>query len=302
MNNHPLVAFFDQLDLTDDVDLHIAFHNLRHYPKLTPMDTESSIEAIDTIQQFGLPVFGQPDGPDTTAAVRQFILQLGGVTPAPDPDHPKATIPKAPRTWLHVFRVAFERGDIGPIAFGAAYRFFTVCTEGNGAPTLEPDSMAARYMLLDDVRRASPLGLMDADERKVLADLPATVELWRGGRGNRGETPLDRAQGQWWALDREYALNYLFRRGRSRSVKTVLEGLQGLSMFSVGHPLIPRKRSTREALGEPFLVKAMVPREMVMAYFMAGASRQCVELIVDFEQLTPEMVVDATPEEFRFAA
>lgn len=284
MQNPLIDTFISQLDLTHPGDLSLAFHFARHWPATPPLlEPEHSRQAA-VLRQFAPRIFGQPDRSGTCALVEWLLLELGG-TKASD-NNPEAEVPLAPREWLCVFREAFARGDIGPVAFGAAFGFLVVRTAGNGAPGFRADSLEARRVMLGDARLASPLGVMDDHERAALASLPDTVTLWRGGSLAPGERLSHRANGLHWALDRDYALLYM--RGRNAV----------LALAARDQTVTP----LWDALGRPFLLTVEAPREMLLAYKAAGIDRSCVEVFVDFDRLPAPMIHDVTPTEYRWAA
>jgi hypothetical protein len=65
-------------------------------------------------------------------------------------------------------------------------------------------------------------------------------------------------------------------------------GVPGMRMFNPT-PVIT------SAQFEPFLLGAKVPRELVLAFVIAGPEDDKLEVFVDFEKLTPDMVQDFTP-------
>lgn len=283
MNPDKIAAFFAQLDLTKSVDLAIAFHHFRNWPAVAPLNETAFARDLEIIEYHRPLIFGQPDDDMTARLVTEFLWELGGSEPGNTPESQR---PLAPREWLCVFREAMDRGNIGPVGFGAAFGFLMVLTDGNGAPGLPADSIEARRLMLGDAKRSSPLGLMDGYERAALAELPDTVTLWRGGSLAPGEPLSARANGVHWALDRDYALTYMKGRNAERTQ---------IALRQRGTPLW-------NALGRPFLLKTVAPKDVVLAYRAAGVDRSQVEVLVDFDELSTSEIQNVTPEAYRWAA
>lgn len=299
-----LFASLDQhianLDLTDNPDLLIAFHLTRHWPRTPPIDEIEGTRQLEVIGRFAPLIFGVGDHELTRDAVKAFVNQLGGQRFSQRADGAQKTRPLAPREWLHVFRHAFHRGQLSPFAFGVALRFFMVRTDGNGAPTHAPNSLAARALLVQDLRAACPTGIMDEHEQAVLAAAPETVTLWRGGDSLRTDIPLARAQSPFWSPDREYAALFMRTRARERVIAgaghgSLLHLVRG-GTAGMGAAMPVNGRATE--VFEPFLLRAEVPRELMLACALAGPQGDMIEIMIDYERLTAEMVQDATPASF----
>jgi hypothetical protein len=296
MQHAPPSAVLEQLDLSNPADLLIAFHHTANWPRVVPLDSEAARYPLEVL--YAASPFGAPDDESTPALVARFLWELGGKRPAGR----NTTAALAPRAWLAVFRAAFERDLIGPVALGAAFRFLMVQAEGNGAPGLPADSLEARRLILEDARRASPVRLMNEAERQALADMPETVTLYRGGRGHFGETTLQRARGLHWAVDRSIAMNYLGGRGYQRSQTAMQSVIRGFSAFSVPPAFAGKVANLSDELGQPFLLRASVPRALILAYIAAGVDRQAIEVFVDFGRLESAMIKDVTPDKYKWAA
>lgn len=297
MKNIDLSGFFDQLDLTNSADLAIAFHHLKRWPETEPLNEEAFTRDYEIIEGYRPLIFGARDHESTCVVIHALLWKLGGHRALTTPG---VLIPQAPREWLHVFREAHARGVIGPVAFGAAFRFLMVLTTGNGAPEFAPDSQEARCQALNDIRLAAPLGLMEPDERAALASLPDIVTIYRGGRGDFGIAPSEHAKGLHWALDREYAAEYLRGRGHNRTMQAIPNALNNIRLLAAGTRT--PGADLIAALGAPFLIRADVPKQIVCAYFCTGPDGKHLEVLVDFEKLTPDMIEDVTPERYRWAA
>lgn len=300
MTNVNISSFFDDLDLTNPDDLVWGFLVAQYWPENPPIDEDSSARMLAAADEFAPLIFGVPDNQSTIENVQLFVMLLGGYDLKGE-----VTTPRAPREWLHVFREAHARGVIGPVAFGAAFRFFMVRAGGNGAPALPADSLAARRQALHDIRSACPTGLMTDAERATLAALPEVVPLYRGGRSDCGLAPIDQAKALHWALDREYAAGYMRGRGHQRTVQTINRMLSNVTAFAAGLPAFaPRapRAGQSELQGTPFLIEARVPKPLVLAYFATGVGGALIELLVDFDKLTPDMLRDVTPAGYRWAA
>lgn len=302
-----LFSLFDKLDLRTPEDLLIAFHIAEHWPATPPLEDAESNRRLEIIERYAPHIFGNLSNDFSEAFTREcvtsFLDELGGE------EHQRDNIywPCAPREWLHVFREAAQQGIIQPIAYGVAFRFFVIRTAGNGTPGYPADSLAARAEMLNGLRNASPQGLMDTDEQQIWASLPDQITLWRGGRGNFGQLPIDRARALHWAPDRAYAEIYMRGRGAQRTMATLVKfpasvGVAVAAGDQNSPALIFHAHRLRRELGQPYLLQASVPKEFVFAYIAAGAEGKQVELLVDFEQLTAEMIEDVTPEGYRWAA
>lgn len=57
-----------------------------------------------------------------------------------------------------------------------------------------------------------------------------------------------------------------------------------------------------QALGQPYLLRATIPKEMALAWIRYDALIHSSEIFVDFEKHTPAMIEDVTPAEYRWAA
>lgn len=60
--------------------------------------------------------------------------------------------------------------------------------------------------------------------------------------------------------------------------------------------------SLMSAMGVPYLLKATVPKSAVLAYIAAEIDRSSIELLIDFEKLTHDMIEGVTPVSDRWAA
>lgn len=302
MQTPSLSGLLESLDLFDPSDLLAAFHATKHWPKAAPSDDADAAHMRECLDFWIMMVAGGIETPETADDVLTFLYDAGGHAPG---NTPGSIRPLAPRQWLAVFREAFRQGVIGPIALGAALRLLLVQTGGNGAPDHPPHSIEGRRVMLADLRAASPVGIMKPDERDVLAALPDTVTIWRGGRGKFGETPMDRAASLHWALDRDYAMTYLRGRGAERTMTSLRGfGLRFQSSFlaaQLGSP-VAAPRTLAENLGQPYLLRAEVPKALVLAYIAAGVARDQVEVLFDFQRVTPEIVADVTPKDWTWAA
>lgn len=281
--------YLADLDFTRPADLAMAFELLRTWPILRPISLDAMAESTAIVRHFH-PMIFQAEGPETRLAVIGLLLTLGGSEPCSKSD---AHDPLAPREWLYVFREAHRRGNIGPVAFGAAFGHLMVHAGGNGAPGLAAHSPEARRVMLQDGRLASPLGVMTDEERAAFAALPDTVTIWRGGSLAPGDALAHRANGLHWALDEQTSLTYMRGRNAERT----------LIALDHWHGSGPRPANDLgELLGMPFLLRADAPKSALLAYKNSGSAGQLVELFVDFERLPADSVVDVTPSEYRWAA
>jgi hypothetical protein len=283
-------AILKTLDLTDSRDLLIAFHHFRHWPAIKPIDPEAAVPDYLLIERFLPEVFGVPDTPQSGEAVRNFLFGAD-----------------APREWLCVFREAFEQGLIGPIGFGAAVHYLIAVADcgarirmGNATPGLIVGSEASRRAILADALRASPAGLMRPHERTKLAEQPDTLTVWRGGCYGPGDTAFQRAQSLHWVNDPDAALTWL----RARFALALLDRRNALQAhlrdLQAGRP--PALNLTSMLPSGSFLLRADVPKDLVIAYLSPVPDEILAEVWIDFEKLDPGMVRDVTPKEYRLAA
>jgi hypothetical protein len=170
---------------------------------------------------------------------------------------------------------------------------------GNGVPGVAPDSLEARRTMLNDVRRASPMGLMSPQERqqwRLLSSAGAT--LYRGGRALEGASVADAAMGMHWAPTIDGAAGYMRGRGYQRTRDSIMEGLRALPARLAG---VPGDAGALQ-LGTPYLIDARVPGDAILAYCVRGADSQAVEVLVDFEKLDPATFTDITPLKYAWGA
>ena len=290
MQNPSPSKYLADLDFTAPADLAIAFEFVRKWPKLRSISHEAMAESVAIVRHFQ-PLFSrQPETPDTRCAVIDFLWALGGSEPG---GMPNSLRPLAPREWLCVFREAHRRGNIGPVAFGAAFGHLMVHAGGNGAPGLPAHSPEARRVMLQDGRVASPLGVMTDQERAAFAALPDTVTIWRGGSLAPGETLAHRAHGFHWALERQTSLGFMKGRNAERTL-IALERWRGAGAGAT--------EGLGDLLGRPFLLRVDAPKSAVLAYKNSGSCGELVELFMDFDRLPAAGFVDVTPNEYRWAA
>lgn len=321
MQNLSPSKYLADLDFTGPYDLAVGFELLRDWPRPQPISAKKMDDSIETVRFFHPLIFNAPDTELTATYVRDFVTELGGAWPSDHPRFPNK--PKAPRSWLILFRSAFERGQLSPIAMGAAFTFL-MRREGIWTAEFPRHTAEAKRVMLSDLHKSSPLGLMDDEQRAALSDLPETVTIYRGGRGELGGFPHDNAQSVFWALDEWLAAKYMRARGAERTVKslttalnsTLSEGHRSLEALTLGPQatrLPPRRvqeapRDMLAELGAPFLLRTAVPKELILAYNdsmrlpIAGKLIPHIEVLVDFDKITPEMIEDVTPEEYRWAA
>ncbi len=298
MQSATLDHHFANLDLTDPGDLLIAFHMTRHWPRTPPMDDTECARQYAVLEHYVPMIFDVPHDDLICDMVVLFLEELGGTRKHVETGNIITVSPLAKREWLHVFRMAHHRGVLSAIAFGAIVRFFMCRTGGNGAPMHPADSLAARKTILQDVRAASPQGLMRDVERDTLANAPATVTLWRGGNDNGDRSTKERAQALHWAVERGYAAAYL----RVRSEQRLLALARAKSLAPLALGLREAKRAPGSSIaplaaGHPFLLRAQVPKEMVLAFLVGGPFNEDIEVFLDFEKLTPDMLHDTTPKD-----
>lgn len=273
--NHPTVTkFLDQLDFTDPGDLVLAFHHFRRFPTICDLSETAWLELLHPIAEHAPAIFGVPDHEDSAAAVSELLWAAGGYL---ETDR-GAQRPQAPREWLCIFRYAHERGLIGPIAFGAAVRFLLVQSEGCASPGHRPTSLQVRQAMVADAKNAAPHALMTPAEVARRDALPDTVTLWRGGFYGGGSSPQERAQSLFWAIDREYAERYIGAQRGAAMLGHLRRGMDPLRAIDTC--------DTDEA----FLLRADVPKELVLAYIGAGVSGELTEVWLDFPKLTDSMV------------
>jgi hypothetical protein len=292
------VSFLAQLELSDPQDLLIAFHYLRHWPAIKPMpELEICIEQMAIIQHYAPMIFGQPDDMHTRATVEHFMVELGGTKASKTPGYETLL---APREWLAVWREAFSRNLIGPIAFGAAFRFFVTSTRGNGVPSQLKGSAAAGRVIATDAMRAAPEGMMRPSEIDAWRALPPIVEVYRGGCANDGDTLLDHAQNPHWSLTKEPAVRFMKGRNSQRCYRALASSMLSTNPESM---LPSANGNLLNELGMPYLIQARIPRELVVAYFEGEvAGLHTAELIVDFDRISSDMLEDVTPRAYRWAA
>ncbi len=279
--SHPLITeFLEGLDLTRTADLVIAFHHLRHFPYPRSFTDAQWQQLWEPLAEYGPNIFGAPDHAGTAASVRLLISEAGGYRAKAEDPHIET--PLAPRAWLAIFRHALSRGLIGAVAFGTAARFLLVQAGGNAAPGLPADGEAAMHVLRGDARQASRVGAMTPAERDTLAGLPETVTIWRGGFHGAGKISIERARSIFWALDRDTAETYIRGRRAMQSLVIVKAIQAGVRSLADPNPEIDEANA--------FLLRAVVPRQLILAYIEAGVASEAVEVWVDFEKLTADMV------------
>lgn len=294
----------DHLDLTDPKDFLVAIYHAWFWPLPAPIAPEHWQQDYPIVERL-LPIVLNPKGRgNAVRAAWDLLTLLGGID-----ERGKYG---ARKEWFAVFRALADRGQIGPIAYGAVVSFLaTVCT-GNSVPGHRPESLEARAIVLNDIRRSSPMGLMNRAEREEWRKLPATVTVYRGGCTTADMSVADTARGIHWALTADYAS--IFMRGRNyiRSFDAlqsapaiVRDYFMGKNALNLKDPRIENTLSDPEfvkSLGTPFLMKAEIPREMVLAYWARGADLDRIEVLVDCGNLSPDALIDITPERYRLAS
>jgi hypothetical protein len=136
--------------------------------------------------------------------------------------------------------------------------------------------------------------------RAFLGSLPDVVTIYRGGRQVAGRDAPAPHQGLHWAVDRSIAATYMERRGRETTISMIKDLSRSLHLaFAMGGGARP---NLNDNLGTPFLIEAVVPKNMILAYYERGVDGACTEVIVDFEKLTPDMMRHVTFSAFRWAS
>jgi hypothetical protein len=286
LSSNPLDAVFAELDLADPEDLLVAFHVIRYWPAWPDMDDAENMRQMEVIERYLPWTFGQPDHDVTYSAIFEFLMEMGGTV-----DRNSHKRSAAPREWLHVFRTAFDREIIGPVALGTAFTYLVIRSTGNGAPGHDAASLSARRVMLEAARKASPHGLMNPSELAKLADLPESLTVWRGGCREPNDMPFSSAQSVHWALDRPYADAHL-------SIKSVEKVI---AMQAAIEAARNDRRGELPSLPIPFLLKAHIPKSCVISYATVGFDGDGRELVIDFDQITPDMIENVTPAEYQWA-
>ncbi len=131
-------------------------------------------------------------------------------------------------------------------------------------------------------------------QRELWRALPETVTLYRGGYA-KTDGALDRVacatRGLFWTPDPEYAAYYVQKRNGQSFAPIVKDAVAALPLHLGGMSRIGYTPKTLVA--SPFLVRAEVPRELVLVYWIKDYG---VELIVDSDRLDATMIADITPE------
>lgn len=292
-----LNSALSDLNLSDPSDFLVALRLVETWPapgQFTAERFEHDFPVVETLHPEVFNLRGRQASVDATWALLEL---LGGTR-----NQHGMTLSDARKEWLAVFRAAFDQGLINPIVFGAAGSFLLTIAHGNAAVPHAAHSAPARQTLLADVRRASPLGLMSAEERRLRRELPDTVTIYRGGRTDAGgDGLLSRASaGMHWALTPEWARSYMRGRGHQQTVAAIRNASLGLlAAHRFGAAQGP---SLDHALGQPFVIRADVPKDLVLAYCVRGVDGEAPELLIDFERLAPDMLQDVTPHPYRRAA
>lgn len=285
-------------DLTDPFEFLVALYFAEGYPNPPPLDEARFERDIEVVERYHAHIFNKAGRARSALATRRLLDEL-----APSRrtlrEH---VIPRIPREWLAVFRLAFAQGLINRIVFGAAVHQMFVVAVGNATPALPGGSSAA---MLQDVRQASPLGMMSPLERQEWRALPDTVTAYRGGAISAGAPADARAraafsgEGLFWTPNIDYAGKYLARRRRTGTRAAALGSIPALQLGFSGLAHIGYRPKGKVVT--PYIVRAEIPRELVLAHWhvdhiMGDQVTREVEIVVDYEKVTPAMITDVTPE------
>lgn len=289
-----------ELDITQPVDFLIALYHAESWPKGPSFSAERFERDLPIVEFYHSAIFGAVPDEAAAQATWEMISELGGIT-----ERFGKRVSAAPREWLVVFREAFHLRLITPVVWGAAVSYLITIAGGNGAPFLPPESRAAKLQILKDVRTASPVGLMDLKEQEIWRSLPPTVTLFRGGYTRHADRQKHLAQA-WsalhWSPTRSYADAYMRARGSQETGRSICDATASLPFRLAGLSLTTPTPAPKLSEHVPFLLRADVPRELVLAYVIRGRLAQCPEVLVDFERITPNMIQDITPDSHQWAA
>lgn len=243
-------------DVSDPTKFLVGLIRARFPGRVIPFGDDDWLHAVQIVDGVHPVIFDVTGGEDIPAAVWRLCLGLSDLV-----EIEGSSFHSVPKAWLLMFAEAFERGLINTVAWGAALRcVLTLHGDGECPDWYEPSNVLAA------LRTASPQGLMLAHEEAIWRALPETVTIYRGGCANSVYARLAVAEltrGLHWSLSPDVAATYL----RARSYA----------------------RRDDPTAGLPVIVKAEVPRELILAYCNRNGEQ---ELFVDFEGIAPGMVTD----------
>jgi hypothetical protein len=284
-----------QIDLTDPADFLLALYYARDYPRPKLFNREQWDRDAAIVDQYHADIFDLGLGYDRSALPVYDFLAAMGKAVVIDPAVAASIL--TPRQFLPVFTIAFEQGLISDIAYGVAVStLLTRHGEGNGAPTFPKDSVAARLEMLDAVKAANPCGLMLANELEKWAALPAIVTIYRGGYApnatDRREALHTSHLSLFWGVRPDLSASYARVRA-NQSMRAEMRGIQYNlhNAFALGLPCVGNGFQKMLSQGESFLIKADVPRDLILSYRIVGNGEND-EFMVDFPNITPDMITD----------
>lgn len=296
MQNTPSEIFeqvLAQRDLTNPSDFLVALYFAEGYPTPPPLDEARYYRDLAIVERYHADIFNLSGRAASVTATTSLFAELAKKRLY----HGGEFIPYHRREWLAVFRLALAQGKINSIVFGAAVMSAFVTAQGNATPAEVPGSSAAMAVMLNDLRNASPMGLMNRRERECWRNLPEKITLYRGG-ASISDMPSNRAESVFWTPNHTYARSYLQRREAAGTVSAAVSAVPAMRAALAGFGATGQPGKTRTV--DPYIIGVNIPRELVLAYWHVSYSERSqtsikLEYAVDYEKITPDMIKDWTP-------